>query len=384
MVDLTQRPFNNYRSVDPLDAKDVFRFSQLNETAKDVFIIELRRFFDYTTADGLTKIKEIPNIQKFSIGSSSNDVGLETVVRTIISYGDTLSRYPMIAVTSSTYKERRMGIGGNFSGNIQSSASIVSKNKGPWDLTGLPDDAFMTIETAPEGLGLKRKSTIVLDKRLFNQENLTNLSSMDIARVINKTQALYYNASYNSDDRFILSAGGVLAKNSDNAITILEGPLLDFFGFEPGDTISTRDLPVKQRYITAADMTINIDVIADDPNTRVALSDIVAAYFSYYIQDHYFQYFGRSYFDPDRDPPELYRIAYMHNFSWSSETVTPRQGGEQFEYIYAVRGSFPIYIEDFIDKNLKSEPVWMGDVNFGSDSPVTGDYGEPNTYRIKT
>lgn len=377
MVDIA-RPFRAYEPFTPSDLNDVPRFGQLNETAKDVFLSELKRFFDYTTSDGLRKIREIPNIQKFAIGSSNNDVGLETVVRTIIAYADIRDKFPMICITSSSYRERKMGIGSNFACQVQYPASVVGRTTGPWNIQDLYGDLNLIIETNPKGI--TQRSTILFSKSLF--ANPSSISVDDVIRVINKTQALYYTMEKDSTGHLRISAGGLAAPIERNSINIVGGDpaILSLFGFQVGDsdTYTSTSNPVKNRSVVAADMTINIDVISDDLNTRVELSDLVFTFFTHYMDDKCFQFFGRSYFDRDLSPQEWFHISLNNQFSWSSESSKVRQGGELYEHIHAIRGSVPIFIEDFIDRGISGDPTWVGVDNVQASSGVFGDYGGEN------
>ena len=93
MVDhIENRPPSALVPSDPFDPNDRPRFGQLQETAKDVFVKELTDFFNYNLSDGLAKIGEMPNIQKFSFEDTSSS-GLETVVNIINAYGDTPDIY---------------------------------------------------------------------------------------------------------------------------------------------------------------------------------------------------------------------------------------------------------------------------------------------------
>jgi len=65
-----------YVSTQPYDATDPPKFAQLIETAKDAFAWELKNFFSYKTTDALTKISEIPTIQKFALGATSGENSL--------------------------------------------------------------------------------------------------------------------------------------------------------------------------------------------------------------------------------------------------------------------------------------------------------------------
>ena len=85
-----------------------------------------------------------------------------------------------------------------------------------------------------------------------------------------------------------------------------------------------------------------------------------SAFFSYYIEKRRFQFFGRSYFDRTTTPEEWYHVVLKNQFAWSAEITRPRQGGEQYDQVYAIRGSVPIFIEDFIDKEMTA-PAFIDD-----------------------
>jgi len=87
-------------------------------------------------------------------------------------------------------------------------------------------------------------------------------------------------------------------------------------------------------------------------NTKQELADLVYAYFTYYLEQRYFQLLGRSYFERGLDPEEWFHIVLNGQFSWSSETSVPRPGQEGYDRIYSVRGSVPILLIDYIDKRI--------------------------------
>ena len=125
-------------------------------------------------------------------------------------------------------------------------------------------------------------------------------------------------------------------------------------------------------------MVINVDVVTDSINTRLELSDLVYSYFGYHLQQKCFQFYGRSFFDR-LICDEWFHISLNNQFNWTGEVNKPRQGGEQYEHIYAIRGSIPLFIEDFIDKSVQEEPVWVDSSNVESEavagsSELTGDY----------
>jgi hypothetical protein len=345
------RPTIDLVASNPYSSTDLPRFGQLVETATDAFVKELTDFFDYTNSDGLRKIKELPNIQKFSFGSQQNNAGLETVVNLIISYADTLGSFPMISISSSSVRERKMGLGSNYAAKVQRPIGIVATNSGPFDLTTIMGDPTITIVTTPE-IGTLQSSVISFSTSLFSDPH--NVTVDDLVRVINKTQALYYTC-YNAGGYFAIEAGGIAAPYVNNSIELTAGnsQLLALLGYTVGDSASYSDTgnPLKNRYSVAADMVINIDVVCGSINTRAELADLVFSFFAYYMQNKAFQLYGRSFFTSAIDT-EWWHLSLKNQFAWGGEVNKLRPGGEQYDYIFAVRGTVPIFIEDFIDKEI--------------------------------
>ena len=328
MTIIEQRPPVVMVASDPFSANDLPRFGQLSEVAKDAFIKELTDFFDYTQADGLQKIEQLPNIQKFAFGSTNNNAGLETVVNLIMAYADTPDKFPMISITSSSLREKKMGLGSNFAAQIQYPPSVVGTKSGPFNMSNIIGTPTITIQTTP-ATDTTKTSTISFDTSLFS--STTSLSVDDLVRVINKTQALYYRFA-NYGGKLAIEAGGLASSSSNNSIEITAGnsQILSLLGLSIGDSGSytSTDNPSKNRYGIAADVVINIDVITDSINTRVELSDLVYSFFAYYMQNKAFQLYGRSYFDRDVTT-EWWHLSLKNQFSWSGEVNKPRQGGEQ-------------------------------------------------------
>lgn len=376
-----------FTPTQPFDTTDPPKFSQLKETAKDAFMWELQQFFDYKTSDASLKLSETPNIQKFALGANSNEDSLETVVNMIMAYGDTPDQLPMISITSTSERERKMNIGSNFVCHVQYPPSIVGTELGPFDFsTNLPEgESSFTLEltTWPTGRATSATaSTITFSELIF--ADWSNVTMDELIDRINKTQALYYKFEKTSDGYLRISTGGPCAVATPNYIEITDGDtvLLNRLGFSLGDsdTYLNTDNPPKNRYGLAGDMTVNIDVVSDDINTRTELADLVNNYFTFYMEKRRFQLYGRSYFNRDQTPFEWYHISFNNQFSWSSEVTLPRQGGEQYERIYAVRGSVPIFIEDFVDRPLVNEPIFLRReyiTNADATAP-DGDYGGTN------
>lgn len=373
-----------YVATSPYDSTDVPRFGQLTEVAKDAFKQELTEYFKYETSDGVEKFVELPNIEKFAIGTAPGTNNLETFVNLIVSYADTKDRFPMVAITSASVREKRLGLGNNFFDTVQYPPSVSSTNAGPFNIV---EGWRIELVTWPLGVGtitspfedardVSVTSTIEFVDAFF--ANPAEATIEEIVAAIN-VQSLYYTAFANSDGTLRLQAGGLLAPSNPNYIEITGGTAecLAALGLTVGqsDSFTSTSNPPKNRYFVAADMVINIDVISEELNTKQELADLVYAYFAYYMEKRYFQLLGRSYFERDLDPEEWFHIIFNGQFSWSGETTVPRPGQEGYDRIYSVRGSIPITVIDYIDKRVTQVPVFGNEIVLTSgESFPEGDY----------
>jgi hypothetical protein len=365
----------------PFDATDVRKFGELSEVSKDVFRTELGIYFDYKTDDAGTKLIEASNIQKFALGASTSEQSLETVVSLLMGYGDSPDQFPMIIISSTSEREKPLSIGGNFVGHFQYPPRVEGTVAGPYNLT---DGWTLEITTWPLGtVDSAVVSTITFATVLFS--DITNASIADVVNAIN-IQALYYTAEATSDGYLRLKTGGVCANPTPNYIEVTGGTAacLTAFGLTVGqsDTYTNTARPPRNKYYTASDMVVNIDVVSDDLNTRTELADLVAKFFQYEMEKRMFQFLGRSYFSEDIDPEEWFHIILNRQFAWSAELNNPRPGGPQYDHIFAKRGSVPITIIDFIDKELTTPPILLQSSDVTANSTVpTGDYGGDNYKR---
>jgi len=381
---ILNRADRGFRSTQPYDSTDPPRFSQLVETAKDAFAYELSQFFDYTTSDASYKLSETPNIQKFAINpSGSSTSSLETAVTLIMANADKVNKFPMVSITSSSIKEKKMGLGSNFATTVIYAPRIVGRNVGPFNLqSSTGTDYTITLTTYPSGDMTTSVSSIITFSSLMFP-NLISVTCEQLVRVINRSMGLYYTLSETSTGCLSIEAGGVAGKSYPNSVTITAGDpeALAALGFVVGDTDSSYGLNAKpsHRYVVAGDMTVNIDIITDSINTRTELADLVYNFFAFFLEKRRFEFFGRSYFDRDQTPDEWFHIVLKNQFTWSAEVAKARQGGEQYDMIYAMRGSVPIFIEDFIDRQVVEEPIFaeQSDIAFSETLPI-GDYFQPN------
>jgi len=334
------------------------------------------------------KISEIPTIEKFAhMGSGSTERSMETVMNLIMSQADTPDRFPMIAITSASMREKRLSIGGNFASDGQYPSSVQGTTQGNVDLNPGWTLQLKTYPYAnsrdPELREIAEISTILFEEVIFG--DIHNASPEDVAAAINM-QALFYHAVTTPDGFMRIVAGGPAASGVPNSIEIIGGDpeCLAALGFTVGqyDTYENLENPPKQRFVVAAEMTINIDVVTDSLNTRTELADLVYDYFAFYMERQYFQIIGRSYYNPDLEPPEWYQLILKGEFNWAGEYATPRAGGDQREQIYSIRGSVPLIAVDFVNRDVnRGTATWIKPENvvYNPELP-SGDYY--NVHRI--
>lgn len=362
----------------PFDENDPSRFGQLLETAKDAFKAELYTFFNIKASDIMTKISEVPNIQKFNLGAASGEQSLETVTNVIMSYADTPDKFPMIAITSASLREKPLSIGNNFSCHVQYPPTISGTKAGPFNLT---NGWTLEITTWPLGVSTDAVvSTITIASGQF--ASLSAATITELVDSINR-QALYMRARANANGSLRLETGGPCARSTPNYIEVTGGSsgLLTALGLTLGqsDIYTNTENPPMNRYYVAGDMTVNIDVISDDLNTRMELADLVFDFFSYTMERRNFQFLGRSYFEKDLTPEEWWHVILNRQFGWNSEYATQKYGGEGYDYIYSIRGSVPITIVDYINKKLVTAPVFLEHSDaVQDDATPDGDFGGRN------
>ncbi len=382
----------SYKVSEPFDSTDPPRFGQLVETAKDAIAAELTRFFSMKSDNIREKMFDFPAIQKFAhMGGGSSQKSMETVVNQIMSFGDTPDKFPMIAITSAQVRERSLNIGGTHAQAGTRPARLLG-NSGTINLqSGTSTPWTLKLQTWPLGTDSNYddpvETTLLFDPMLFPDISVASVD--EIASAINM-QALYLRAQRSPDGKLMIEAGGPAASGAQNAIAVIGGDAecLLALGYTVGQLETYLDyseyVPF-QRHAVCADITINLDVVTDELNTRTALSDLVFDFFSFYLADQLYQITGRSYEDPGLDPSEWYQIIMKREFAWAGEYNKPRQGGEQWSYIHSVRGSVPLTIVDYIDRPVNrggATLIQSTDVVPNDEMP-SGDYFGVNYTRFR-
>lgn len=192
-VDQLNRAF---APVNPTDQNDSPLFSQLSETVKDAFILELREFFYNASLTSNQRI-ELPTIEKYADFSNSLDPFI-TNVNVISRMPDKPEAFPHVAVMTASSAERKMTIGPPFVSVVQDPPQIQVVNAEPY---ALADGNCLSIITTPKTIGGLKPSTPTFTENIYftadrfpTAHPVTSALAVDVARVINE-QAQYCRAS---------------------------------------------------------------------------------------------------------------------------------------------------------------------------------------------
>jgi hypothetical protein len=370
----------------PLDPKDPGRFSQLTEVAKNAFVTELQRYFDYNQPYFNLRKMETPTIEKYNLGFSEFESPIETWVKIIRQHPDTLEHMPLVAVTTSPGSNLKLGFNTQFVSAVQMPARVRATKTGPYALV---DGDKIAFRTTPNNV--PTVSTVLFKSQLFS-----NIGQATIEEVLAalKAQVLYVSADvpkYTSPtDVLRVFAIGVLAQAYPNSITVLGPPYstqnaLDQLGFVAGQSDLSTSRPPANRYQQAANLTIGIDIGAESENTRTEITDLLNNWLSLVMDERDFTFYGRTVFDDEfrqsDGSSENYQVVMLDRHSLAGESEVPRQGGsgEAKDLIYVNRISIPITILDYVDRSVVSAPQYLDQATIknspsDSDGLPAGDY----------
>lgn len=368
-----------YTATTPDDTEDPPRFGQLVETAKDAFVLALRRFFD--RAQTAERLGELPIIEKYAIGQSVGEDPYVTTVRLLQEYPDLKERLPHISVTGGGARNKRLTVGRPLIDRVQLAPRVVGTGTEPFVLA---DDDTLVVRTKPDGIDWVTSTLVLRSGRFPSSDPITAATAADVARVINE-QALYVTTTATADGGLVISTGGPYGKYTPNAIEVLTGStanLLTELGFTVGQSDSSDNAarPPMWRYHLAGECTINIDVICTDVNTRRELADLVFGWATFWLERQHFTMLGRGTFEPEVYPDEHYQITLNQETSMGPETFVPRPG-DQSDKVHVQRISVPVVVIQYIDRPVlvPSGPA-QGDVfeTNADDGTLDDDLVEPS------
>jgi hypothetical protein len=293
----------------------------------------------------LARIGELPRIDKYSVAANVSVDPLETAVNLVRSFPDIVENLPTIAVTSTSGKNLKLGLGDKFTSVVVPHA-IVTGAVGPYNLV---DGDTLIVTTQPNGL----ETYVITSKYVFRTYMFSSMSSAtaaEVARAIN-AQALYAEAMVSNNGAIQLAAGGLRGREFPNKITIVGGSAVSKLGFTIGQSDKNYG-PGKKAYTRhhlAAELTAQIEVFAESDNVRTELSDLLYDFLSYVMADRKFQFYGRSIYDSNIQD-ETYQIILRDDqvsISGDQEMARPNDPKDK---IYIARFSIPVIAIQYSDR----------------------------------
>lgn len=350
-----------FRGTAPDDRFDPPRFGQMVETTKDAFVLALRSFFDDTQIPN--RRSELPVIDKYATGFAAGLDPFETTVQIVQEYPDILEQVPHISVTAGGVQNRRLTTGLTLIGQPQYPPRVEGTATGPYDTTPAPPlpppflaQPVLTLRyrTQPRQRGVWVESQVVFAPSRFASPAAATVE--DVVRVINE-QALYIQASVTPEATIRLEAGGRGGGIRDTAIEILgtsDAVLLERLGFSAGQSdnfLNTARRP-RNRYHMAGDVTVNVDVISVDPNTRQELADLIYSWATFWIERDNFEIQGRTWDDEDVNAPEeWFHVVFKQEVSMGANSEVPRPGDGK-DKLHIQRVTVPVTTFLYLDREV--------------------------------
>lgn len=333
--DLNKRPV----ATVPDDTTDPARFGQPTETTKDAFLLELRKFFDRARQTS-NRLAELPTIRKFDVSFNAGESSQETAVNLIQKYPNINEDLPLVAILGATGRNYPMGIGGTFVSTIINPAYVISSNTQPFSLVGAQTIQYRTTSFDGE----THDTTIILRSSRFN--NIAAATADEIAAEIN-FQSLYGSARAESG-KLIISYGGAASSGVKGDIEIIGGSAIAAIGLTIGQKAVYKDTIPYNRYVQSTSLDIAMEVVAEDPNVRTELSDLIWNFFIFQMDDRDYTFLGRSTFDLSI-PEETYQIIIKTDPSVSGEQEIPRPGDEK-DKLFVNRINVSVTTFQYVDR----------------------------------
>lgn len=348
-----------YRATVPTDLDDPPRFGQALETAKDAFVLSLRRFFDRVQASP-GRLTEAPTIEKYAIHPSGEDP-FETTVAIVQDHPDVLEALPHVAVVAASGRNARQTFGRPLIAQVQPPPRIDATLAEPYALAG-GDTLELTVK-GPDAV------TDVVDAIVFEvgrfpvATGIAAATAADVARVINE-QALYVRAK-------VIDVGGTPAVRVQTGgpldgkleITVSAGTsanVLTVLGVAAGasDNYLATARPPANRYHQSTVVNVSVDVLAEDPNVRRELADLVYSWATFWLEDQHFTLLGRNVFDESITAPggeviedEHYQVVLHQECNFGAEAAVPRPNDAK-DKVHVQRLQVPVTCNQYLDRDV--------------------------------
>lgn len=363
---MSTRYDSNY-SLEPVAQQPLHEAKPLQhvETVKDILTFELRRFFE-ARKDGFKFLGEIPNIEKYRLALNGEESDqFVSAVQVMRQLPDINQKLPLLAITAATGRTKKLGIGSQYVGVVQDPPRLTT-TRGPWNVSAGAQLLFKT-----------SKGQTLITFSAGYAVDLASLKPLELQAIIN-TQS-------NRLQAFVMPDNTVSIRLKDSEfefIQVLPVELFDYTGAYEGpsanpsglitcdgwlpsgiprngansdasavfglvglsDNIYNSARPPKHRYQTAKDLSLNIDIGAEDDNQRTELTDLLSYFFEIFMQQTDFVVLG------DAEKGQNWQIALKCEMSLSGESEIPRPEGDGFAKIYVNRVSIPLISIDYVDR----------------------------------
>jgi len=339
--------YNIPPTVDP--SGDTFRFGQMVETVKSVFVIELQKFFG-----SWQYLSEIPNIEKFHFDDPrdrEDDGQLLTWTHIIMQYPDIGQRLPLIAVTTASGTQRKMSFGTQYVGTYWKIPVIKT---GTYEPFALEDKMTLNYSTTAGVASIIFLTT--------DFPNINSVTAQELAERINYSapllQASVFETTVNDQTRRGVMLQSMKPPAAPDYIEIsASGDLNVVLGIVAGTKDDTTILPPIKRYQYCMDMNIGLDIGAESETLRKELVDLLMVFMQFYMQDRNFEFHGAANM-PDGNGdiyPQPFQIIMSNAQSKSGESEVPRPDGDGSQKIYVDRYTIPVTMLQFLDRPLGAD-----------------------------
>lgn len=150
-----------------------------------------------------------------------------------------------------------------------------------------------------------------------------DFSSEDVGRFVVLSDSGY---AFRNNGRFPITAA------TDDTLTItnryaLDEPITEarwFIGYR--DDYKNPERPPMRRYTLAWKLSVNIDVLCHEENTRNELADLVLSFFSFFVEEKYYTFWGRTPFQGQTAQGEHFQVILQPGVRTTAENEIPRPG----------------------------------------------------------
>lgn len=122
-----------------------------------------------------------------------------------------------------------------------------------------------------------------------------------------------------------------------------------FIGFRDDSDNPLR--PVQNRYAYSKNLTISIEIVADDEIVREELFDLTQSFFEFFAEENIFTFQGRSVQD-ENISGEHYQVIIGQDLRNTGEGETPRPSGDGKDKLYVNRLDVPVLTNMYIDREV--------------------------------